>query len=414
LNAAAPIPGQFTYWPPSGTILHAGQRTLSITFMPLDREQYVDVVITAVGINILPAQLTVSIIPASKLYLDPLPAFALVAEGFVNGDTLTSLSGSVVFQTSATASSSVGAYAVNANGLASSDYAIQYQPGTLNVLPRVASLLYPANGTTGVDLTQSFTWTSVPGVQAYYLYVGTNAGGKDLVNTGEIQQTSYRVLQTLPGGTTVYARLWTKVGGAWGYVDSTFSAASTATPVARLSYPANGATIVDPAQPFTWNAVANVQAYYLYVGSTPGAKDLVNTGEILQTSYVGRTALPINETLYARLWTKVAGVWRFTDSTFSVTPLVATLTYPTNGATNIDVTLPLRWTTIADAQVYYLYVGSTLGAKDLVNTGEIQQTSYLVRTGLPANQTLYARLWTKAGGIWRYRDSTFSAALLAR
>ena len=146
------------------------------------------------------------------------------------------------------------------------------------------------------------------------------------------------------------------------------------------------------------------------MSARPPAKDLVNTGETLQTSYELRTALPYNQTLCARLWTKVAGVWRFTDSTFSVTPLVATLTYPTSGAINVDVTLPLRWTTIADAQVYYLYVGSTPGAKDLVNTGEIQQTSYLVRTALPANQTLYARLWTKAGGIWRYRDSTFSAA----
>jgi hypothetical protein len=142
LNAAAPIPGQFTYWPPSGTILHAGQRTLSVTFMPLDREQYVDVVITAVGINVLPAPLTVSIIPASKLYLDPMPAFPLVGEGFVNGDTLASLSGAAVFQTSATASSPVGAYAVNASGLSSPNYAIQYQPGTLNVLSRVATLLY--------------------------------------------------------------------------------------------------------------------------------------------------------------------------------------------------------------------------------------------------------------------------------
>ena len=410
LNASAPVPGQFVYTPPAGTVLHAtGNQLLTVTFTPDDLQQYAEVA-TSVVIKALSAPLTLRVASSSKLYLDPLKAFALVADGFVNCDTLTSLSGSAVFQTSATASSPIGAYAVYASGLSSPDYAVQYQPGTLNVVSRVATLLYPANGATGIDLTQPFTWTSVPGAQAYYLYVGTSAGGKDLVNTGEIQQTSYRVPQTVPGGTTVYARLWTKVGGTWGYIDSTFSAPIATPIVARLSYPASGATIVDPAQPFTWNAIAHVQAYYLYVGSTPGAKDLVNTGETLQTSYVLRTALPNNQTLCARLWTKVAGVWRFTDSTFSVTPLVATLTYPTNGATNIDVTLPLRWTTIADAQVYYLYVGSTPGAKDLVNTGEIQQTSYLVRTALPANQTLYARLWTKAGGIWRYRDSTFSAA----
>ena len=73
----------------------------------------------------------------------------------------------------------------------------------------------------------------------------------------------------------------------------------------------------------------------------------------------------------------------------------------------VDVTLPLRWTTIADAQVYYVYVGSTPGAKDLVNTGEIQQTSYHLPSSVPADQILYVRLWTKAGGVWRYVDTTF-------
>src|SRR5207247_1498494 len=28
---------------------------------------------------------------------------------------------------------------------------------------------------------------------------------------------------------------------------------------------------------------------------------------------------------------------------------------------------------------------------------------------LPANQTLYARLWTKIGGVWLYNDSSFTA-----
>ena len=69
-----------------------------------------------------------------------------------------------------------------------------------------------------------------------------------------------------------------------------------------------------------------IPAYYLYVGSTPGAKDLVNSGETSQTSYVIRTALPVNQTLYARLWTKVANVWRFTDTTFTAKPSIARFT----------------------------------------------------------------------------------------
>src|SRR5437660_711084 len=89
----------------------------------------------------------------------------------------------------------------------------------------------------------------------------------------------------------------------------------------------------------------------------------------------------------------------------------AVILYPTNGAVNADLSQPIQWTSVANVQAYYLYVGTTLGAKDLVNTGEILQTSYLV-TQLPAGQTVYARIWTKVGGVWRYTDSSFSAAPL--
>lgn len=45
--------------------------------------------------------------------------------------------------------------------------------------------------------------------------------------------------------------------------------------------------------------------------------------------------------------------------------------------------------------------------KDLVNTGEIVQTSYRI-TSLPAGQIVYARLWTKLAGVWRYTHTKFS------
>src|SRR5207247_5860734 len=57
-------------------------------------------------------------------------------------------------------------------------------------------------------------------------------------------------------------------------------------------------------------------------------------------------------------------------------PLYATFITPVNGATQFDASQPFEWTAVVDAQTYYLYVGSSLGAKDLVSTGEIQQTTY--------------------------------------
>jgi hypothetical protein len=248
-------------------------------------------------------------------------------------------------------------------------------------------------------------WNAVPAAQAYYLYVGTTVGAKDVVNTGEIQQTS-RTTGALPGETTLYLRLWTKVGGIWRYSDSTVT---TSAANAQLITPSDGAQVYPIGMQFTWNPVGGVQAYYLYVGTTPGATDVVNSGEIQSTSYTA--TLPESRTLYPRLWTKRNNLWQYVDTTLTTTAAVARLTAPAAGAQSVPTTTTFQWTSVPGAQAYYLYVGTTAGANDVVNSGETQQTGYAA-SNLPAAQTLHARMWTKIGGIWRSSDTTFSTAIL--
>ena len=49
--------------------------------------------------------------------------------------------------------------------------------------------------------------------------------------------------------------------------------------------------MLSPTSALTWNAVPEAQAYYLYVGSTPGANDLINSGE-MQGTAVSVLSLP--------------------------------------------------------------------------------------------------------------------------
>jgi hypothetical protein len=115
--------------------------------------------------------------------------------------------------------------------------------------------------------------------------------------------------------------------------------------------------------------------------------------------------LPAGQLIYARLWTLAGGVWRSVDSTFGM--VAATITSPVDGVTNCNRAQPIQWGAIPNAQAYFLYVGTTVGSTNVVNTGEIAQTSFSAAASLPLNQQVYARLWTKVGGIWRYNDSTF-------
>jgi len=85
-----------------------------------------------------------------------------------------------------------------------------------------------------------------------------------------------------------------------------------------------------------------------------------------------------------------------------------TFIYPTNGAQNVATTLPFQWSAVSGALAYYLYVGTAPGLHDLVNTGEMPQTSYQV-AALPSGQTLYGRIWTKTSTGWFYSDSSFTA-----
>jgi hypothetical protein len=267
-----------------------------------------------------------------------------------------------------------------------------------------ATFTAPLDGTTIADLTQPITWTAVPNVQAYYLYVGTQPGLSDITNTGETSQTSFSAAAVLDGQ-TAYARIYTKVGDVW-YPpkDISFSGAHSAT----FTAPSLNGAVVSVTQPIAWTSVPNAHAYYLYVGTTPGANNLINTGEIQQTSYSAAN-IPVNQLVYARIYTRVANAWHYHEITFTeVGP--ATFTAPTNGATGVNLTQPITWTTVANAQAYYLYVGSAVGLHDIVNTGEILQTSYSAAQ-IPANQTVYARIYTKLSGAWYFQDVSFAGAL---
>ena len=156
---------------------------------------------------------------------------------------------------------------------------------------------------------------------------------------GEVQATSY-LATGLPLNQPLYLRLWVKVANVWSYIDRTITATATVTPTAHFITPTNGATNVNLAQAIQWTSVANAQAYYLYVGSSLGAKDLLNSGELSGTSYVAFN-LPLGQLLYARLWTKVAGGWGYVDITFTASSaqvVTATVISPSNGAIGVGPT----------------------------------------------------------------------------
>ena len=132
LNATANVPGTFAYSPAAGVVLGAGTHSLSVAFTPTDAANY-ELSSAAVSVAIAPAALTVQTVNAGKVYGQALPAFTASGAGFVNGDSMASLSGTVTFTTTATAVSAPGSYPVTPSGVSSPNYTIAFAAGTLTV-----------------------------------------------------------------------------------------------------------------------------------------------------------------------------------------------------------------------------------------------------------------------------------------
>ena len=270
-----------------------------------------------------------------------------------------------------------------------------------------AALTAPAAGGAPLLADTLFQWSTVPTASAYYLYIGTSVGAKDLVDSGELAQTSWQA-RGLPAGSTVYVRLYTKDTGVWVYLDYAFTTADRA----QLISPHDGDAVNPNGLQVAWTRVTAAQAYYLYVGSSSGASDLINSGEI-QAMTQWLPSLPDGTTVYIRLYTKRANAWLYVAATVTVKTFRAQLIGATSSAAAasalglqvIPTNYQFQWAPVAGAGAYYLYIGTSVGTKNLVDTGQLSGTSW--QGNLPAASTLYVRLYTFDQGYWVYVDYVF-------
>ena len=163
---------------------------------------------------------------------------------------------------------------------------------------------------------------------------------------------------------------------------------------------------------FQWTPGTAVTLYQLNLSTTaPGASDLYTyKGTALSTI---ASALPANGVeVYARLYSKINGVWQHNDYVYteSGTPTPATLTSPTPGLSTIlgTTNVAFRWTTGIAVTDYQLNLSAiTPGASDLF-LYKGTATSAVVPT-LPAHGvTVYATLFSKVQGTWQSNSYVFT------
>jgi hypothetical protein len=279
--------------------------------------------------------------------------------------------------------------------------------------PVAAALSTPTPDSKLTGSSQTFTWSAGGGVTAYMFHLGTKgAGSEDLCLQGQTTATSVNVTGIPTYGVTLYARLYSEIGGVWQYTDYTYTEAGT--PVAAaLSTPTPGSKLTGSSQTFTWSAGGGVTAYMFHLGTKgAGSEDLCLQGQTTATS-VNVTGIPTyGVTLYARLYSYTSGAWEYTDYTYTEagTPVAAALTGPTPGGTLAGSSQVFSWSAGTGVTAYMFHLGTKgVGSDDLYILGSTTATSSVAVSVPTDGAKLYARLYSRIDGVWQYTDYTYTA-----
>lgn len=292
-------------------------------------------------------------------------------------------------------------------------------PGVFAAGSDGAQILYPSDGELRVNLTRPFQWTSVEGAQAYYLKIGTQPGGQDVVDTGEIARTEYYV-SNVPADQDLWASVHTKFSTGWTRSMVRFRA------VPALVSPANASVNVDPELPFRWvgdpDDKMGTTTYRLRLSLQSGGGELYDSGELRG---VTSTTLPLGLPASSRIWATLTqnSTSKGIENRVSFFELGMRLMYPQHGDVSADLgTRTVQWTRVpVPGTRYRLSIGQVRDGSNLFDAYDIKETEFsLANLPLPLDQPLYMRVIAslpdgrvrRADGIFYVRGSALPSASL--
>jgi len=281
-----------------------------------------------------------------------------------------------------------------------------------------AVLTAPAAGTK-LTASTTFTWTPGTGITTYWLNVGTAAtssNAKNIYSSGPITTLSKTVTGIPTYGATLYVTLYSLIAGVYQPIVYTYTASGS--PVAAtLTTPTPSTKLTSSSAIFTWSPGEGVTYYWFNLGtanSGANAKNIYSSGSTTLTS-ANVTGLPTNgETVYATLYSHIAGAWqpKIYTYTASGTPTPAVLTTPTPATQLTSSTVTFTWSPGNPATNYWFNIGTASSGANTKNiyAGSPTTATSVTVTGLPTNgETIYATLYSYIDGAWQPIVYTYKA-----
>lgn len=286
------------------------------------------------------------------------------------------------------------------------------------------TVVTPASGSV-IGSQQHISWNEVEGATEYWIELSRVRGGRELYNKSTGDSPSV-VLYSLPqDGSTVYMRIWYFLNTTWKYVDVTYKAGTGAIDTGITNViPESGTTLPVPpgnnfVYSFYWTGPVDVEEYWVYAGTSVGGSNVYNASVGRMPSFQIRdTVMPMNgNTLYVRIWYRLAGFWRYKDVTY-ITPVktnsndvTSIVTYtPSQTGTKIAAVQDFSWNQVTRATEYWVELSKTKGGRELYSRSTGTKTSVTI-SGIPQDGSkLFLRIWYYTPSTqWGYKDIEYVA-----
>jgi putative component of membrane protein insertase Oxa1/YidC/SpoIIIJ protein YidD len=264
-------------------------------------------------------------------------------------------------------------------------------------------------GTTNVN----FKWSYGGGITVYQFCLSTVTPGACDLFSYKGSAVSATVASLPANGVTVYATLYSSIGGAWQQKNYLYTESGTAAPaVLQSPTPGSGTVLGTNNVGFQWTTGTGVAVYQLCLSA-------VASGECELFSYKGSAqsatvpSLPENcAVVYATLSSEINGVWRQDNYLYTESgiPAPAVLQSPTPGLSTVLGTskVSFQWNAGTGVTLYQLCLSA-------IAPGECDLFSYkgsaLSATvpSLPAgDEKVYATLWSKIQGTWQQNNYLYT------
>jgi hypothetical protein len=278
-------------------------------------------------------------------------------------------------------------------------------------------LTTPVPGSTLSSSTVTFAWTAGSGSTAYWIDIGSSAGGNNYYSSGNLGNVLTKTVSGLPtNGSTIYVTLYSLVSGSWTPNAYTYTALNAAAATGVLTTPAPGSVLSGSSVTFNWSAGSpGPYSYWLDVGSTAGGNNYYSSGNLGNVLTTIVSPLPTDgSTVYATLYTLISGNWvgnAYTFTALNATSGLAVITSPTNGALLSGNSVTFNWTSDSNATAYWVDVSNvSQGGNDLDSSGNLGLALTETIYNLPANgSTIYVTLYSYVGGQWLSSASSYTS-----